>query len=103
MTSKTNPQEKFGLLSPTIAKQPFAAIACDFVGPFALTKTRFQHVCVKVDYYTKYLWTRPVKTADSETAVNCLSAFSKLSKQFVFCRTYTKLHSVKDWLRIKLT
>ena len=27
MTHKTNPQEKFGLLSPTLAKQPFAAIA----------------------------------------------------------------------------
>ncbi|KAK3915640.1 Retrovirus-related Pol polyprotein from transposon 412 [Frankliniella fusca] len=69
-------RQKTGLLNPVIAKRPFENIACDFIGPFPLSKNKFQHACVIVDYFTKFMVTIPVRTTDAITAVRCLEFFT---------------------------
>ncbi|KAJ1531331.1 hypothetical protein ONE63_000015 [Megalurothrips usitatus] len=86
MLHKENKLQKPGFLKPVIAKRPFSQIACDFVGKLPLTKKKNQHFCIIVDYYTKYMWTRAVKEADTENAIDCLSSFSK---QYGLCEAYT--------------
>ena len=81
-----NKCERPGFLAPTVAKRPFSQVACDFVGKLPTTKRKNQHFCVIVDYYTKYMWTRAVKNADTANAINCLSSFSM---QFGLCESYT--------------
>lgn len=66
---------KVGLLNPVIPKGPFTHIGCDFVGKFPISSNKNLHACVFIDYFTRYLYTIPVRTADAVTAVDCLYEF----------------------------
>ena len=82
-----NSHNKPALLHPPLPpKRIFSRISCDFVGTLTLTNQKNAHICVIVDYYSKYMWTRAVKKADTETAISCLKSFTL---QFGLCDEYT--------------
>ena len=72
---RKNPQEKPGLLNPTIPTRPFGHISCDFIGKLQLSKNKYEHICIIVDSFTKYVWTKPVRTPDTRTAIDCLKEY----------------------------
>ena len=86
MMTDNNPRDKPGLLAPALPQRMFSQISCDFVGRLPLSKNKNEHFCVIVDSYTKYMWARPVKSADTVTAIKCLESFTL---QFGLCDSYT--------------
>ncbi|KAJ1528135.1 hypothetical protein ONE63_008049 [Megalurothrips usitatus] len=86
MTTENNPMMKPGFLKPVTPKRMFSDISCDFVGEFKASKNKNKHFCVIVDAYTKYMWTKPVKTADTVNAIQCLEEFTL---SYGICDTYT--------------
>lgn len=86
MSTESNPKYKPGFLKPAMPTKMFSQIACDFVGEFKASANKNKHFCVIIDAYSKYMWTKPVKTADTENAISCLESFTL---QFGLCDTYT--------------
>lgn len=82
-------KDKIGFLNPVIPsehQQPFSHISCDFIGAFKASKRKNTHAALFVDHLTKYVWTKAVRVADTESAIACLTEFSML---FGLCKSYT--------------
>lgn len=68
--SNTSP---YGLMVPKEAKTtPFLSLACDLLGPVPMTRNRNRFILIIVDYASKFVIARPLKTATSKTVIAAL-------------------------------
>lgn len=68
-TKKGVRQRPAGFLTPIRTTQPFERVGIDLTGPFPLSSTGNRFIIVAVDYFTKWVITKAVPTADSRQIV----------------------------------
>ena len=61
-----------GLL-PILQLQPLDMLGIDFIGPFRpISNSGARYICIAVDYFSRYLWAKPLPTATSANALEFL-------------------------------
>lgn len=65
------------LIRPVMGAQanymrPWQALSIDFIGPLPLSKKRNQYILMVMDWFTKFVFFQPIKTADSKEVISFL-------------------------------
>lgn len=52
--------------------KPWQALSIDFIGPLPLSKKRNQYILMVMDWFTKFVFFHPIRTADSKAVITFL-------------------------------
>lgn len=89
---------------------PFQRVGIDFIGPFPTSKNNNKHALIFVDYFSRYIESKPVPEATARAVVDAIKEKiilrHSLPKEFIVdrCRQFTSelLKLAKEKLRYKI-
>lgn len=65
-----------GLMTPKEAElTPFLSLAIDLIGALPMTLSRHRYILIAVDYATKFVIAKPLRTATAQTVVDCVEKY----------------------------
>jgi RNase H-like domain found in reverse transcriptase/Integrase zinc binding domain len=74
---RLGPRRKSTTLKPIIKFEPLAMMGLDFLGPISprCKRTGAKYMLIAVDYFTRYTWIRPFRSADGKAVISFFDNF----------------------------